>query len=364
LSLPSSKSGFIPELNGLRGVAILGVMFFHARVKPFLGGFIGVDIFFVLSGFLITRILINEFNRWGAIDLKNFYIRRILRLAPALIVMLLVYCLMSFIFLSKESAHDNYIDALISLTYLTNWAEALNIHPPDDLVHTWSLATEEQFYILWPILLFMFLRISKRRHFVAMIAIGMALASWLVRVYLTALEPYVERVYNGLDTRADGLMLGCAIGIVLSSGLLNEKTTQRLSQGLTWLAPIATSVLISLFVSARWSLPIMFYIGFTVVDLFTAILILDIVINPHSMTKKLLANKWLIWIGTISYGLYLWHYPIYRVLQSIGMNEMMVFSIGSPLALLIAAFSYRYLETPILKQKKHFTTAIPRPASG
>ena len=131
-----NKLGYIPELDGLRGIAIIGVMVFHTKIPFLAGGTIGVNIFFVLSGFLITVLLVQEFDKFQSINLKNFYIRRVLRLAPALILMLLVFCLLSFILLSKERAYWNYIDSIISLVYLSNWAKAFSIHPPDFLLHT------------------------------------------------------------------------------------------------------------------------------------------------------------------------------------------------------------------------------------
>ena len=362
MSLPSSKSGFIPELNGLRGVAILGVMLFHAGIPIFQGGFIGVDIFFVLSGFLITRILVNEFEHWKAIDLKIFYIRRILRLAPALVVMLLLYCLASLIFLPKEIARENYVDALIALTYCTNWAWAFNIHPPTDLSHTWSLAIEEQFYVLWPIFLFTILRVFKRRRISVAITIVIALLSWLARVYMTLSGSYAQRLYSGLDTRADGLMLGCAIGIVLSSKSFDMAIFQKWSNGLAAASLLSITGLIGLAIYGRNMQPLMYYAGFTLVELFTAVLLLDVVLNPHSMTKRLLSGRWLVWVGTVSYGIYLWHHPIYRVLQTLGMNELLVFLVGSLLALLVAAISYQFIESPILKQKKHFSVSAVEPA--
>ena len=134
--------GYNPGLDGLRGTAILSVMAYHAQTPFFRGGFIGVDIFFVLSGFLISSLLVSEFDRCNAVSLKNFYMRRLLRLAPALIGLLVIFCVASSLFLSAQKANSNYIDSLIALAYLSNWARALSIHPPDFLGHTWSLSIE------------------------------------------------------------------------------------------------------------------------------------------------------------------------------------------------------------------------------
>lgn len=167
------------------------------------GGYLGVDVFFVLRGFLITTLIVEEFDRAGSVSLKNFYIRRILRLAPALIALLTVYCIVSLVTLSENLARKNYLEALITAAYLSNWARAFSIHPPDFLGHTWSLSIEEQFYMLWPILLLGLLRWIRRRSHVVLIAVALALVAGIERVLLAMAGATSERLYNGLDTRAD-----------------------------------------------------------------------------------------------------------------------------------------------------------------
>lgn len=353
------KAGYIPELDGLRGISIIGVMFFHAHV-PYCGGtYIGVDIFFVLSGFLITRILIQEFEKTGFICFKNFYARRILRLGPALIVLLLLFCLVSYILLPRDKAISNFINASISLTYLTNWARAFSVHPPDYLSHTWSLSIEEQFYIIWPSVLAVLLKLSKRKSIIGLAAGLIALLSWVDRIILIKSGATIDRVYYGLDTRADGLMIGCALGIILASGFLTEKRTQIILKGLIYLAPFSVGGIIIIAVFSRMVNPWMYTYGFTFLELLTSILILDVVINPHSITGKILNTKWLVWVGSISYGLYLWHHPIFRVLQNLGCDYVLVLSLGSLLAFILAAVSYYVVELPILQFKRKFSTSAP-----
>lgn len=350
---------YVPELDGLRGVAIIFVMLFHFEVPLFEGGFIGVDIFFVLSGFLITSLLVQEFDRIGRINLQYFYIRRVLRLGPSLICLLVIFCLISFIVLDRKEAIDNLIDALISLVYFSNWARAFMLHPPDFLGHTWSLSIEEQFYILWPIALLMLLRIVNDRRYIIIISIFIALCSWCLRSYLVIDQAPVERLYNGLDTRADALMLGCALGVLISSRLMTENARRYLSKSLMIIAPCSMIGLLALAIFGRWQDPAMYFFGFFAVELFTVVLILDCLIDNQSIIRRFLKIKWLVWTGSISYGLYLWHYPIYRVLSALGFSPLSVVLIGISITFAIAACSYYLLEKPILKLKKGFFDTVP-----
>ena len=355
----SSKLSYSPGLDGLRGFAILGVMIFHARY-PFLeGGFIGVDIFFVLSGFLITYLLVSEFDQYGSVSLRNFYMRRLLRLGPALLALLFAFCLASFLFLSSQKATSNYIDSLISLAYLSNWARAFSIHPPDLLGHTWSLSIEEQFYIIWPIILLTMLRLSKNRSQVVILAAITAISSWIVRVYLLSNGATPERLYNGLDTRADALMVGCTIGVAMSSGLLMKNHRETLSKIFIFMAPISVACLLG-----RWRSPVMYQFGFFTIDIMATILVIDVLINPRSLIRKLLGMRWLVWVGRISYSLYLWHYPIYRALFAFKFSSLAVLTWGSLATFLVASMSHYFMEKPLLKLKIYFTHTTANKASS
>lgn len=352
------KLNYSPPLDGLRGIAILSVMLFHADAPFLKGGFLGVDLFFVLSGFLITSLLVAEFDAHGTITLKDFYIRRILRLIPALMLLLLVFCLLSFLLLTSEKANRNYVDALISLAYVSNWARAFSMHPPDYLGHTWSLSIEEQFYILWPIVLLFLLRVSTRRFYIVLIAIATASISWLLRVSLLESGATLERLYNGLDTRADALMAGCAVGTALMSGLLTRKKNRKnLLLNLT--ALVSFGVLCVFLILGDWQSPFLYQFGFSIIELLTVILIIDVLTNPESIMRKFLEIKGLVWVGSISYGLYLWHYPIFRLLFDFNYSWSTVFIIGFPATFAVAAASYYLMEKPILKLKKGFSHLSP-----
>jgi len=349
------KMRYIPEFDGLRGVAILGVILFHAGAPFLKGGFIGVDIFFVLSGFLITSFLIKEFDKYDSINIKNFYVRRILRLIPALLFLLITYCFISFLLLSGEAAKKNYIDALISFFYLSNWARAFSIHPPDFLGHTWSLSIEEQFYMIWPIILLTMLRFRIKRHYIAIITSSIALLAWMLRIYLSVNSASAERIYNGLDTRADALMIGCTIGIAIYSGLINENAKKTIEKLLISLCPISIFCLSMLSIVARWDSPWMSYLGFTIVEIMSSILVFDILINEQSVIRKFLLNVGFVWIGKISYSLYLWHYPIYRTMKAMKYDGFTTFIVGTILTFIMSMFSYYVIEKPILKFKTSFS---------
>ena len=347
-----SKLGYVPELDGLRGAAILAVMGFHSGLLN--GGFIGVDIFFVLSGFLITTLLIQEFDGSGSICLRHFYMRRVLRLGPALIALLIVFCFASFALLNKEKASSNYVEALISFFYISNFAQEFSIYHFEFLGPTWSLSIEEQFYIVWPIMLWILLRVSKNIYHVAVISVSIALLSWSSRIYLSMNEALPVRLYYGFDTRVCALMIGSTLGIVLPAGFLTDNTKIIFNKILTVVPPLSMACLLFYSTVGDFMDPRMYYFGLFVVDLMTAALILDILVNPRSIVRRLLAMRSLVWVGSISYGLYLWHQPIYQTMGDLGFNDLTSIAVGTLISFLVAALSYYVLETPILKRKKRF----------
>ena len=357
----------VPALDGLRGIAILLVMVWHTGVPFLKGGYIGVDIFFVLSGFLITTLLLQEFDHSGRISIRRFYLRRALRLLPAYLVMLAVFCAVSVAVLSAEEARSNMIDALIALGYLSNWAMAFSIRSMDFLGHTWSLAIEEQFYLLWPLVLIALLRLSTRRYQVVVAAVLLALLAWGLRVALYRDGAGFGRINNGLDTRSDGLMLGCAVGIIWSSGFLHGAVGAMLRNSLVLISPLALAALALCAMRVRLGDPRMILWGAVLVELLVVVIILDVLVNPRSIVARFLAMKWLVWIGMISYGLYLWHYPIYRTLANIGFPGLAgyIFCFLVPFA--FAAMSYYVIEKPVLRIKQryaHFSRGAPTTATS
>lgn len=359
LTIPSKHN---PSLDGLRGIAIMMVMVFHATPNLLVGGFIGVDIFFVLSGFLITNLLIREHEQHERLQLTAFYMRRILRLSPALLLMLLTYCIASFIWLADAQLDRFLTDALISLLYLTNWARAFGIHPPDFLGHTWSLAIEEQFYLLWPLFLTLMIKNFKRRELWLAATLILALLSLAWRVHLSTSGASPMRLYNGLDTRADALMIGCTLAILLSLPQIRNYLTKRTSHLIRYSAVISSMGLCLFAIFGEWNSPGMFYWGYILVAICSASVIADLTQDHPSVLNRILSTPLLVWIGTISYGLYLWHFPVYRVLLANGWSQKNVLWLGSLITLAIAACSYYLLEAYFLKLKqRHFT---PKNSAG
>jgi peptidoglycan/LPS O-acetylase OafA/YrhL len=347
----SMQFGYVPQLDGMRGIAILAVIGFHAGFSFLSGGFFGVDIFFVLSGFLITSLLLKEYDKYEYINLKHFYLRRALRLLPALILLLFIFTLASIIFLNWQDARSNLLDAGIVLFYVANWARAFQIHGAGWLGHAWSLSIEEQFYILWPTLLIFLLKRVQSKRKIFYIIVLLAVLSWLLRLYLISSGALTERIYNGLDTRADSLLTGCALGVFLSSDILTAKLKDKLSKLLQYFYPMAILILIGVIISANLDGLYVYKWLLGLVEISTAFLILAIFISEKSVLKRFLSIKPLVWIGSISYGLYLWHYPIFSLLWHLHQDSL-ILSVGIPASFIIATCSYYFWERPFLKLKK------------
>src|SRR6266851_6915202 len=208
-----------PFLDGLRGVALLIVLGLHARLPFLAGGIYGVDIFFVMSGFLITVLLMDEWHRTQGIKLRAFYIRRALRLVPALLAMAAICCVYAFVYLDPASATSVYSGAKYAVIYFTNWASVLGWVGLTIFSATWSLAIEEQFYLLWPIILIVLLRLRCSTKTKTLLIAGGAMSSMLWRLYLAHRDGFTVRELVGIDARADGLLLGAALGAALYWGL-------------------------------------------------------------------------------------------------------------------------------------------------
>jgi peptidoglycan/LPS O-acetylase OafA/YrhL len=307
----------------------------------------------VLSGFLITSLLCDEMDRHGTINLTSFMARRVLRLMPALLLLIAVFASLSLMFLDEAKARSNLIDSAISMAYLSNWARAFGWHAPDHLGHTWSLAIEEQFYLLWPLVLLAVLKFGGSRARAAYVAVVIALASISWRTFLLQQGATAERLFNGLDTRADGLMIGCALALVLNAWPV-DTIKLALARPLTALAPLALVALASFAQLSDWREPYMHRWGFALVCICTATVIAHVVINENGRIARAFSAGWLRWFGEISYGLYLWHYPVYRLLREHGATRMQVVIWGSLIALAIALLSFHLLEKPMQKLKRRF----------
>jgi peptidoglycan/LPS O-acetylase OafA/YrhL len=287
--------------------------------------------------------------------------RRALRLAPALVALLMADCFLSFVLYDHARARGNCRDALIALFYASNWVRVFTPNQLGLLAHTWSLSCEEQFYIVWPILLLFLLRATKKRHYVALVAAAIALLSWLAGVHLAVRGASVRRLCFGLDGRADTLMIGCILSVWLSSGVITENVKKTIQKILPILAPLSLACLVAFAILGNVLDRSFFYFGFVLIALLAAALILDILVSPRSLVRRLMAMKWLVWIGSVSYGLYLWHWPIFWGMHGFGFKGWTVVLVGSPLSFMVVLLSYYGMERPILKLKKRYTPKSPSP---
>lgn len=353
---------YIPSLDGLRAIAVALVLAFHAGVPLFAGAFIGVDVFFVLSGFLITVLLLDEIQKTGRIHLRNFYIRRALRLIPALLLVIVALNVLSLLFLPNSGRLLVLRESVIALFYVSNWARAFDVVPMGFLNHTWSLASEEQFYILWPLMLLLLVRLRLSGRALFSVVMGVAILSWLWRCIIIASGADVGRVYHALDTRLDPMMVGCAFAITLKYGLVKLYSVSSAMR--SWIPALALGVIVLMGMLLRYQLSASYFIGITITIICTITILYFILTpfaNPGGWFKQLLENKVLVYIGRISYGIYLWHLLIFRVFWQMFNVEswVVVFFVGSALTLIVASLSYFLIEKRALKLKTRFTANMP-----
>jgi peptidoglycan/LPS O-acetylase OafA/YrhL len=344
------RLGYRPALDGLRGVAVSLVMVSHlAPATLSSAGDIGVLMFFTLSGFLITTLLIQERETSGRVDLPQFYKRRALRLLPALIVLLMVLLALDVVVGSQAGYRR---PALFTLFYVANWAI---IHGVDfnHINHTWSLSIEEHFYLLWPLTMVLVLR-NHDKHALLWVAIAGAAASWAWRVVLWSSGASLPRVIYGTDTRLDGLLIGCLLAIV---------GYQRIRH-ISWPLILAALVGVGSPLLVRTD-AFHFAVGYAAVGLGTAVVIAACLVGQR--IASVLETQPLVWVGGISYGLYLWHLPVYGAVFKFGgaFPYPVQAVIAVALSLAIAALSYRLVEKRFLRLKRRASVrTVPVVAAG
>ena len=347
----------VPELDGLRGIAITSVIIHHQLAPISLsGGFLGVDLFFVLSGFLITSLLLAEFAQANRISLRNFYMRRLLRLGPALSLYLIATFLVAYSTQSISIVRQLKLIA-VAVFYLTNWRMALGWDSAlDPTAITWSLSIEEQFYLLWPLLLTVCLAVKLRRRFIAgglaIVILGIAVH----RYVLLEAGADLTRLYYGSDTRADALLVGCIFGL-LNAKMVQLRNKTRL---LNTAALVSALALGFLSFTSHFEDLFLYRGGFTAIAILCGVLIYAAANSPARALSATLRFPPLMWLGHISYGLYLWHWLIVRnvSLYSLGRWEATA-KLG--LSIGIAATSFYVFEKPINRLKTRFTsrTMVP-----
>jgi peptidoglycan/LPS O-acetylase OafA/YrhL len=326
-----SGFGYRPGLDGLRCVAVLAVIGYHAAPGALPGGFLGVDVFFVLSGFLITTLLVGEWTRTETIALRAFYLRRALRLFPALAAFLLGLCIYGALF---NRAFLSVTLGWLPFVYVTNVMAAFRIGVVAH-GHIWSLAAEEQFYLLWPPLLVVMLRSMPRPRVVAATA-GLAAVSGLLMVSMWSAGAHWVRLYYGPDTHATPILVGCLLGELWAWGMLPAWRPR--------LAAVAAAVALLLAVLVLHpSSGALYAGGYTLVAILAAVVLLGVLaVDPAAM-------RWgpLVTAGRLSYAAYLWH-PL--LLQMAGRSHLL--RGGAVLATFpVAALSMRFVEAPFLRVK-------------
>lgn len=342
--------GYIPALDGLRAVAVVAVVTSHSWSQALPGGWVGVDVFFVLSGYLITTILLSEHERTGKISFRRFYARRALRLFPALGVTILLGVVIASLFY-PASASDTVREAIAATLYVTNWLVASGQVHSGLLIHTWTLAIEEQFYWTWPLALAVVLRVGGRR-----LALSMTLC--LIAVIVLHRLTGVSAVYFRTDTRADSLLVGCAIAIAASMSLFDRVPRAWISVA----AAVGASALAVVCLTGEQTSPVMETVGFTLVALAAGGVVVIVAVRPAGVPVRILSTPALQWVGMRSYGVYLYH-PLCLALLAprIGLDGPVTLLGSGALTLAAAAVSYRYLETPFLRRKKSLEV---RPVAG
>lgn len=352
------SSRYMSGLDGLRALAVIGVIFYHLTPHILPGGFLGVPIFFVLSGYLISDLLIQEFEQNGKISLKQFWKRRLNRLYPALVTMLILVT--GWITIFERSLLLNIRNMILtSLVYLNNWWQISQgasyfdrFTTPSPFVHLWSLAIEGQFYLIWPVIVVFAIVFIKRNDWICYTFIGVSILSALLMaiLYVSGADP--SRVYYGTDTRAFSLLIGSALAFIWPSTKLKKNLPNAGRVTLDAVGVLSLGLLIWLMVQLMDSDPFTYYGGIFIFSLISGILV-AVVAHPATWLAKLLSLQPLKWIGQRSYGLYLWQYPVmilYEVkVGDTSLHPLRHLIIQITLIILISEASYRFVEMPFKK---------------
>jgi len=351
------RTGRVNGLDGLRTLAVCLVIAYHVNPDLLPGGSVAVDVFFTISGFVITRLLLAEYARSGGIALLPFYRRRWLRLVPALLALCAVCAVLvaTTTLLGQEASLQA---AGVAATFLTNVVRAMEPGSYSDttgpFAHTWSLGVEEQFYLLWPLLMLAMLRWLRART-VLLCTAALCVLPLLWRCVLWNPDA-AHRIYNGTDTRADQLLAGALVAVVLARLRADDP---RLALLRTWAGRLGWPAL-GLLAAVAWWMPITsdagvvtvlwYTVGFLLVALVSATLVAGLELRPDSRMSQVLSVAPLAWVGrNLSYGMYLWHYPVVRLLGSLGLEDgqlaaTVVLTVG------MALLSYYAIEKPFLRR--------------
>ena len=345
----------MPALDGLRALAVAAVLLYHGDVSWARGGYLGVDAFFVLSGFLITNLLLAEWRGEGRIALPAFWVRRARRLLPALFLVLAAVAVYGAVIAAPVELEHLRNDGLTALGYVANWGQIFShqsyfesFAAPSPLRHMWSLAIEEQFYLVWPLLVAGVLRWRRgsiRSLTVVTGALLTASAVWMIVLYEPGVDP--TRVYYGTDTRAQSLLMGALLALLLTRlrTPLGPNATRALHGGALVAAVSLGWIWVHTSEEAGW----LYRGGFTLCALLVAIVIASVTRSMPGLLGALLSVRPLRWVGEVSYGLYLWHWPLYVFIseQRTGLDGAPLLTARLAATFAVATASFYLVERPI-----------------
>ncbi|WP_214307753.1 acyltransferase family protein, partial [Staphylococcus pseudoxylosus] len=348
---------YMPGLDGLRAIAVIGIIIYHLNKQWLTGGFLGVDTFFVISGYLITSLLLFEYESTGIINLKQFWLRRIKRLIPAMLVLVMVVTVATLIFKPAEIVNIKQ-DAFAAIFYVSNWwyiATDVNYFEQFafmPLKHLWSLAIEEQFYIIFPIVFILLLLIIKKYRNVTLILWIISLVSLLTMIIIGQAQTGHSRVYFGTDTRLQTMLLGVIFAFVWPPFKLKKNPNHILRTIIDSIGVVGIALLLMLFFIVNDDSNWIYNGGFYLISGLTLFVIMSAV-HPSGYFAKILGNPLFIYIGKRSYSLYLWHFPVISFIHSYyvdGQLPVYVYVVDIILTIILSEMSYRYIETPFRKR--------------
>lgn len=351
------KRRYITGLDGIRAIAVIMVLAYHLKLALFKSGFLGVTVFFVLSGYLITDILISEVEEEGTIDLKNFWLRRIRRLVPAVMSMAVVIIFVSAV-VNRVIFTKGCKDFLASVLGFNNWWQIFNkvsyfeaAGVPSPFTHCWSLAIETQFYLIYPLILLGIYKLAKSRGegqakrglLFAGVTLLLALISVILMIVLFDPQQDASRVYYGTDTRAFSLLFGALLAILWEYRMVPRKLSASVNMVLGSLSFVVLLVMtIAINGSSNF-----WYRGGQFIGTILTVLVIYTVSGRKTWLIRFLSNPVLKWIGDRSYSIYLWHYPIILLISKGIKASWWITLIEIVLSVVLAELSYRFIETPI-----------------
>lgn len=361
--MSNNKAKYLPSIDSLRALAVLAVIIYHIDVNYLPGGFLGVDLFFVLSGYLISSLIIKEYKKTGTLNLYNFYMRRARRLLPAVYFMITV-CLVFMVLFNGVLLRKSHLDAVFGYIYSSNWwyifhklnyFDSFGAQSP--FKHLWSLAIEEQFYMFFPLIFLIFNRRKKEegkgpslnKNFLY-IVLGLILISLITHILLFDINN-INRIYFGTDTRAFSLLVGVVGALLYPMDKLSNPTNSKENLAYSAVSIISISILITIMFYTTEYNTWLYRGGFLLV----AVLGLIIIISSgkqYTFISKALSFKPIVFIGKISYSLYLWHFPIIVLttpVSEIGNPNLFYVTLRIILTFIVATLSYLVVETPIRK---------------